>query len=75
MLYPELKSALLADDREIIEKLRVLELADFIKQNPRKDDEKHHEDRKYVIALRGIFFLNKLRSEFPEYSNSFNFFF
>ena len=59
----------------LIDKVRILEVGGYIKQNPNKDMTRDFDKRKYIIDLKGIFFLNKIRENFSELSDSFNFFF
>ncbi len=73
--FNELKEELKIGEAELIDKLNALEFGAYIKQNPNKDNKKPFITRRYMIDLRGMILLNKLRIEYPEFRESFNFFF
>ena len=55
--------------------LSLLEEKEYIGQNPSSILEKPFKDRKYMLRIRGIFLLNKIRYEFPDCAMYFKFFF
>ena len=57
------------------DKIKILEVGEYIKQNPSRDENKPFESRVYMVDLKGIFFINKLRNLFPEYLKSVDFLF
>ena len=71
--FPTLSSNLKLKENILTDKVMVLEAEKYIKQNPSKDKTRPFKDRKYMLDLKGIFLLNKIRIRFPEYSESFNF--
>ncbi len=73
--YPELVQKLQIDEDTLKQKLCLLEESDFIKQNPSTDSAKPFSERKYLLSIRGILLLNKIRAAFPEYNTAFKFFF
>jgi|SRR3989344_6821640 len=73
--FPDLVRTIPVDEEILKLKLNLLEEKKFIKQNPSSDPEKPFEQRKYLLGLKGILLLNKIRYEFPECNLNFKFFF
>ena len=73
--FPELVDKLPMDEDLLKQKLNLLEEQGFIKQNPSNISDKPFEQRKYLLGLKGILLLNKIRYEFPECNLNFKFFF
>src|SRR3989344_4270340 len=68
LLYPELIRDINSDENLIRERLAELEENNFIRQNPSSDKNKDFNERRYLLDLNGLFFLNKLKETFPEFS-------
>ena len=75
LTYEDIKKRLGYEEDALRVALNYLESIKFIKQNPSNDPNKKYEDRRYLLGLEGMFFLNKLKDNFPELRDSFNFFF
>jgi len=73
--FPELVKTLSVDEDILKSKLSLLEEKEYIGQNPSSILEKPFKDRKYMLRIRGIFLLNKIRYEFPDCAMYFKFFF
>jgi len=75
LTFNQIHGYIQVDKNLLIDKVRILEAGAYIKQNPNQDTTRPFDERKYVIDLKGIFFLNKVRKNFSEFTDSFNFFF
>lgn len=75
MTYLELRKKIYVNEKILQDKLTKLEREAFVRQNPNKTDEKPFEERIYILDLRGILFLNKLRYIYSEHLKSIKFFF
>ena len=63
------------EKEKTITALQFLERDGFIEQNPCNDDSKPFEKRVYRLKTKGLIFLQRIKEKFPEFKESFNFFF
>lgn len=69
MTTSELLEALNIEFNTFKDKILFLEEAGYIRQNPCKDNIKPFNERRYILDIKGVFLLNKIKKEFSQYFN------
>ena len=64
-----------AEEEALERKITFLENEGYVQQNPCKNNEKPFDTRKYLLSIKGMFFLNKVKATFPEHLGKITFFF